>query len=220
MVERLTRNQTAELASTLIINTQQTQHWLCANVCVNPQTAFPAAVLGITLCTPVMAKSHKPVTCAAADALLSPGPLHVRVRFADVTPEIQDATLVALKYWSGILDMDYRVDDDIRTCNLQVVMYNNCQYPQIMAVSTQPGVSRYFDAMIRVNPYSAIHAHGRMLVQMISHECGHTFGLGHSTDTQSIMYPILPQAGDTLDAADIAALAARHTMRQPLTASK
>ena len=52
-----------------------------------------------------------------------------------------------------------------------------------------------------------------MVTRLIAYEIGHTMGLGHSSDSHSVMYPVLPDAGDTLDGADIQAVGRRHALQ-------
>lgn len=149
--------------------------------------------------------------CDRHAAVLQHGPMSLGVRFSTSNRLTAAQFGRALDYWAGILEMDWHVANG-RDCAIQIVDGQPGLFQPAEAARAQFPTAPSFQGWIAFNPRISMAANESFLVAV--HELGHVLGLQHSTNTSSVMYYLCFNRPPMLDAADLAALAARHTLRR------
>lgn len=160
--------------------------------------------------------------CNRHSELLSRGPMSIGVRFATANPELAAQFRLALDFWAKVLDLEWH-EDDSQTCSVEVVDGKRELFePETdsMAARSQFPDRLAFQGWIAFNP--ALKLSKAELYRISVHEIGHTLGLRHSVNVRSLMYSLDLDCSDSLDTADLTALAAHHKLRvgslvQPVT---
>ena len=149
--------------------------------------------------------------CIQHDELLKPGPLNVGVHLG-TTPDNAKAFARALDFWASVLDMEWRIDDS-PNCAIHVFSGTHRLFRSAEVARAHVPDRPAFRGLIAINPQAELTAHERYLLAV--HELGHIFGLRHNASARSVMYFLCLQGPIHLDASDLAALAARHKLRNP-----
>lgn len=139
-------------------------------------------IAALCLCiSPLARASHN--VCGVYGDLLTTGHLAIRVKLDQVNQGDAWAMKQALKYWATILDMSVTIDNDLRTCNLELVYANDAT--NRIAYTVLPHYEG-FNGVISYNIRRRVQA--GTLTAILIHECGHVFGLCHTRDRRSVMY--------------------------------
>ncbi len=152
--------------------------------------------------------------CERHNDLLSHDHLDLAVRISTANAALAKQFENALDFWSGILDLDWHEVGAADECSMQLVdgtpsLFNWCV---CMSARSQLPDRENFQGWIAFNPRYKLSKEGMFLDSV--HEIGHVLGLAHNPDESSIMFSFgLDEESAWLDAADLDALALRHTLR-------
>ncbi len=151
--------------------------------------------------------------CKQHSELLKRGPMNLGVRVATANPVLAEGFRAAMDFWAKILDLEWH-EESTQNCSVEVIDGERWLFepePENMAARSQFPDRRDFEGWIAFNPTIPL---SRMESYRISvHEIGHMLGLRHSTNTKSLMYGFDLDDSQSLDPADLAALAGRHKLR-------
>ena len=136
------------------------------------------------------------------------------VRFSTSNRVLAAEFARALDYWAGIVEMKWHVEDG-RNCAIQVVDGSADLFKPSEAARAQFPAAPSFQGWIAFNPRIPMAASELFLTAV--HELGHVLGLPHNRNASSVMYFLCLDGPALLDGADMAALAARHTLRREVT---
>ena len=149
--------------------------------------------------------------CNQHSELLSQEHLNLAVRIATANPLLAKQFRRALDFWAGILDLDWHPDDS-QSCSIQVVDGKPELFqPAAIGARSQLPNRLNFEGWIAFNP--RIKLTEMELYRMSVHEIGHVLGLEHSSNPRSVMYGFELDGQESLDSADLEALAKHHKMR-------
>lgn len=152
-------------------------------------------------------------TCARHAELLKHGRMDLGVRLATSIPALADAFKAALNFWATVLEMDWH-EDNSANCSIELVDGQRDLFepePWNMAARSQFPDRLGFQGWIVFNP--AVPLSPIALYRISVHEIGHMLGLRHSLNTLSLMYGLDLDCSESLDAQDLASLAAHHKLR-------
>ena len=151
--------------------------------------------------------------------------MNLGVRFATANPSLATEFRSAMNFWSKILDLEW-YEDDSDNCSVEIADGRRELFqpePDNMAARSQFPDRLAFQGWIAFNP--AVKLSPAELYRISVHEIGHMLGLRHSANIRSLMYSLDLDCADSLDAADLATLAAHHklrllTLREPVKLTK
>jgi len=152
-------------------------------------------------------------TCGRHSELLKHGPMNLGVRLATSNPALAAGFKEALNFWASILDLNWH-EDDSGNCAIELVDGQRDLFepePDNMAARSQFPDRQGFQGWIVFNP--AVPLSRTELYRISVHDIGHMLGLRHSSNTLSLMYGLDLDCSESLDAQDLAALAAHHKLR-------
>ncbi len=152
-------------------------------------------------------------TCGRHAELLKHGPMILGVRLATANPVLAEEFKAALNFWATILDLNWH-EDDSENCAIELVDGKRDLFepePENMAARSQFPDRLGFEGWIVFNPAVALSR--TELYRISVHEIGHMLGLRHSANTLSLMYGLDLDCSESLDAEDLASLAAHHKLR-------
>ncbi len=131
----------------------------------------------------------------------------------DVTdPVVREQFGRAMDFWAGLLDMEwYR--DQTPECAMRITYGAPETFDRDDIAQADDPDSNTFQGEIAFNPTSDMTPLEAYLVSI--HEIGHLLGLDHNPSPTSVMHALYLEGPEKLEAADIAALSARHRMRHP-----
>jgi hypothetical protein len=131
----------------------------------------------------------------------------------DVTdPVLHEQFSRAMDFWAGLLDMEWHRDQTAE-CAMQVTYGAPETFATDDIAQADDPDSNTFRGEIAFNPTSDLTPLEAYLVSI--HEIGHLLGLDHNPSPTSVMHAVYLEGPEKLEAADIAALSARHRMRHP-----
>jgi len=139
--------------------------------------------------------------------------MNLGVRLATSNPALAAGFKEALNFWASILDLNWH-EDDSGNCAIELVDGQRDLFepePDNMAARSQFPDRQGFQGWIVFNP--AVPLSRTELYRISVHEIGHMLGLRHSSNTLSLMYGLDLDCSESLDAQDLAALAAHHKLR-------
>ena len=151
--------------------------------------------------------------CGRHAELLKHGPMNLGVRLATSNPALAEEFKLALNFWATVLDLDWH-EDKSGNCAIELVDGQRDLFepePQSMAARSQFPDRLGFQGWIVFNPAVALSR--TELYRISVHEIGHMLGLRHSANTLSLMYGLDLECSESLDAQDLASLAAHHKLR-------
>ena len=148
--------------------------------------------------------------CDRHRELLKAGRMALTVRFSISDPQLTTSFTRALNFWSTVLDMEWRREDS-RECSVHVFTGNAGLFRAAESARAQFPDRLSFQGWIAFNPKVSLSEDEQYLVSV--HELGHIFGLLHNSSSRSIMFFLGVDGPAWLDAADMAALGARHKLR-------
>lgn len=151
--------------------------------------------------------------CNRHSELLKHGPMNLGVRVATANPLLAEQFKGALDFWAKVLDLDWH-EDDSENCSIELVDGARRLFEPMaenMAARSQFPDRRDFQGWIIFNP--AVTLSKTELFRISVHEIGHMLGLRHNPNTRSLMYDFDLECSESLDARDLAALAANHKLR-------
>ena len=151
--------------------------------------------------------------CNRHSELLKHGPMNLGVRVATANPILAEQFKEAMSFWAKVLDLDWH-EENTESCSIQLVDGVRRLFeaaPELMVARSQFPDRLGFEGWIVFNP--AVELSKAEMYRISVHEIGHMLGLSHSTNARSLMYSLDLEASDSLDASDLAALAARHKLR-------
>jgi hypothetical protein len=152
-------------------------------------------------------------SCGRHAELLKRGRMSLGVRLATANPLLAEEFKSALDFWATVVDLDWH-EDNSANCAIELVDGQRDLFepePENMAARSQFPDRRGFQGWIVFNP--AVPLSRAELYRISVHEIGHMLGLRHSTNTLSLMYGLDLDCSESLDAADLASLAAHHKLR-------
>ncbi len=139
--------------------------------------------------------------------------MNLGVRLATSNPVLAEGFKSALNFWATVLDLDWH-EDNSENCSIELVDGQRDLFepaPANMAARSQFPDRQGFQGWIVFNPAVALSR--TELYRISVHEIGHMLGLRHSANTLSLMYGLDLDCSESLDAQDLAALAAHHKLR-------
>ena len=151
--------------------------------------------------------------CDRHSELLKHGRMSLGVRLGTANQLLARQFKLALDFWATVVDLDWH-EDDTQNCSMELVDGKRELFepePENMAARSQFPNRRGFRGWIVFNPEVPLNQ--AELYRISVHEIGHMLGLRHSSNTLSLMYGLDLECSETLDAADLAALAAHHKLR-------
>jgi hypothetical protein len=92
----------------------------------------------------------------------------------------------ALEYWSTVLDMDFTVDNNPETCNLEVLTVD--EDSNRLAYTIMPH-SEGFEETVKINIRENVQP--TALLTILIHELWHIFRLCHTRDRLSAIYNLV-----------------------------
>jgi len=133
------------------------------------------------------------------------------VRFSTSNKTLTQQFARAMDFWSEVLDLDWH-KVDTEACSIEVVDGAS----ELFASSATTARAQFpdcpaFQGWIAFNPASRLTEHDLFLISV--HEIGHLLGLRHNPSGSSIIFFLELDDSVSLDATDLAALAARHKLR-------
>jgi hypothetical protein len=152
-------------------------------------------------------------TCGRHAELLKHGPMNLGVRLATSNAALAEEFKAALNFWATVLDLDWH-EDNSGNCSIELVDGQRDLFepePETMAARSQFPDRLGFQGWIVFNP--AVPLSRAELYRISVHEIGHMLGLRHSVNTLSLMYGLDLECSESLDAQDLAVLAAHHKLR-------
>jgi len=148
--------------------------------------------------------------CDGQAEILKREPMNLGVRFATSNPALKAEFARAMSFWASVLEMSWH-EEDSRACAILAVDGDPDLFrPGEVARAQFPGLPEY-QGWIAFNPRVSLPAKELFLTAV--HELGHLLGLPHSSNGSSVMYFLALDDAVFLDSADLAALAARHSLR-------
>lgn len=156
-------------------------------------------------------------SCDRHSELLKHGRMSLGVRLGTSNQLLARQFKLALDFWATIVDLDWH-EDDTQNCSMELVDGKRELFepePDNMAARSQFPNRRDFRGWIVFNP--AVPLTQAEMYRISVHEIGHMLGLLHSSNILSLMYGLDLECSETLDAADLASLAAHHKLRVALT---
>jgi hypothetical protein len=176
-----------------------------------------AAILCLTVAFGVSAAERRPGdwtgqydACDRHSELFNPGHMSLGVRFATSKSSVATAVARAMKFWAGVLDMEWHTENG-RECAIQVVDGHAALFDSAQSARAQFPTEPSFQGWIAFNPRRTLSADE--LFTTAVHEIGHLLGLPHSANPSSVMYFLYLDGPVCLDSADVSFLAARHKLR-------
>jgi Matrixin len=171
------------------------------------------ACVGWVQAEPIANWSANYPPCKRHSELLKYGPLNLGVRLATANPVLAEEFKWAMNFWAKVLDLDWH-EDSTENCAIQVVDGERELFeptPASMVARSQFPDRPQFQGWIVFNP--AVKLNRTELYRIAVHEIGHMLGLRHSNSTSSLMYGLDLETSETLDVADLTALAGHHKLR-------
>lgn len=164
-------------------------------------------------------------SCGRHAELLKRGPMNLGVRLATSNPMLAQQFKSALDFWATVLDLNWH-EDSSENCSIELVDGQRDLFepePENMAARSQFPDRRGFQGWIVFNP--AVPLNRTELYRISVHEIGHMLGLRHNPNALSLMYGLDLDCSQSLDALDLATLAAHHKLRitsltQPIKLTK
>ena len=151
--------------------------------------------------------------CKQHSELLKRGPMNLGVRFATANPVLAQQFRSAMDFWAKILDLQWH-EESTQNCSIELIDGERALFepePENMAARSQFPDRRDFEGWIVFNP--AVPLDKMESYRISVHEIGHMLGLRHSANIKSLMYGFDLDDSESLDSADLAALAGRHKLR-------
>jgi hypothetical protein len=180
------------------------------------------------LCIPAAAAESAPANwtgnypvCTERDRLLQPGPLSIRARILTRNPILAEQFAKAMDFWAGVLELEWhRVDTE--DCAIALVdgasdLFAESGPCQCIGARSHSPDRAAFQGWIAFNPAARLSE--EELLRTSIHEIGHLLGLGHNSSADSVMFFLDVSGPVALDEADLRALAARHTLREGVSAA-
>ena len=163
--------------------------------------------------------------CGRHSELLKRGPMNLGVRLATSNSVLAQQFKLALDFWATVLDLGWH-EDNSENCAMELVDGQRNLFepePVNMAARAQLPDRSGFQGWIVFNPVVPLSR--TELYRISVHEIGHMLGLRHNPNILSLMYGLDLDCSESLDAADLAALASRHKLRiasltQPIKLAK
>ncbi len=148
--------------------------------------------------------------CRCYTELRKSGHMELGVRFDTANPILKREFRHAMDFWSGVLDMDWH-SDNTSSCAIRVAEGHPKDFAQNDIAQADSLELDTFGGEIAFNPAAPMEPSEMYLISI--HEIGHLFGLEHNASAMSVMYYLEVEGTQRLDETDIAALAARHKLR-------
>jgi hypothetical protein len=170
---------------------------------------LPAVCFG-TETAPNWTGSYAP--CNRHEDLLNREHVDLGVRISTSNSALAQQFEKAMEFWKGVLDIDWHQVNS-QDCSLQLVdgtpaLFNWCA---CMSARTQLPDRPDFEGWIAFNPRLKLSKQEMFLDSV--HEIGHLLGLTHNPSDSSVMFFFGLDKTASLDIADLAALALKHTLR-------
>lgn len=146
--------------------------------------------------------------------LLKRSHVDLGVRISTSNPALGAQFEQAMRFWSGVVDLDWHAVDDTQDCAIQLVdgtpgLFDNSATAARSQFPDRPA----FQGWVAFNPDSRLTEHEMFVISV--HEIGHLLGLPHNPSGSSVMYFFDLEGSPSLDAADLNELADRHKLRDP-----
>lgn len=139
--------------------------------------------------------------------------MNLGVRVATANSALAEQFRWALDFWATVLDLDWH-EDNTENCSMELIDGGRELFaaaPEIMVARSQFPDRLDFQGWIAFNPVVALTK--IELYRISVHEIGHMLGLRHNPNAKSLMYDLDLDSSESLDAADLSSLAARHKLR-------
>lgn len=148
--------------------------------------------------------------CRCYAELRKSGHMELGVRFDAVNPILREQFGHAMDFWAGVLDMDWH-PDNTSNCAIRVTEGPPEDFALDDLAQADSLELETFSGEISFNPAVSMESSELYLISI--HEIGHLLGLEHNPSAMSVMYSLEVEGPERLDGTDIAALAARHKLR-------
>jgi hypothetical protein len=142
--------------------------------------------------------------------------MSIGVRFDISNPIAAEAFRKALRFWSTVLDVEFH-QEPTQSCALAVVDATG----SILTENNDVARAQFadwdnFQGWIAFDPHISEYMTSDEIYATAIHELGHIFGLVHNPHPSSVMFYIDADGSSVLDETDVAALKAKHTVREGL----
>jgi hypothetical protein len=173
-----------------------------------------AASFGLADASPQNWSGNYP-PCNRHHDLLSREHVNLGVRISTSNPALARQFEHAMEFWSGVLDLDWH-EEDSQNCSIQLVdgepgLFESAGGCACVSARSQIPSLPAFQGWVAFNPGAKLTE--REMFRVCVHEIGHLFGLAHNPSGSSVMYFFGLDGSESLDAADLDALASRHKLR-------
>jgi hypothetical protein len=148
--------------------------------------------------------------CGTHSELLKRDSMRLGVRFSTSNSAVAREFRRAMDFWAGIIDMSWH-EDPSSSCSLELVDGTPAILRNAVVARAQFVEWQNFEGWVAFDPRAPLTK--AEMYSTAVHEIGHTLGLRHNPNPNSVMYYIDLEGSEVLDSGDLASLAARHKLR-------
>jgi hypothetical protein len=153
--------------------------------------------------------------CNRHEDLVGRKHLDLGVRISTSNPALARQFEDAMDFWARVLDLEWH-EDDSENCSIQLVdgaaeLFAGADDCECISARAQLPNRPDFQGLVAFNPDAKLTEREMFAISL--HEIGHLLGLHHNPSGSSVMFFFGLEGSESLDAADLDALASRHRLR-------